>query len=266
MFVIKCNRCGSYYVKKHSNKSDGLRFECNLCGHTFSLTEKLPGHEEQAKRIPFPIKVRIIADTILGTPRDEILKKYNISRRTLTRVKISFSKSRVVFVWRINYEDADYLRKEIEERGVLWQGWGWEDLRRGEKAYLEAALRSDPSLNRRYVLRRFEILKPLLTVKEGDYVLVPKYAGEHTFMLAQVIGKYDFQPDHPYGHYVRVRGVRVFRMAFESVEDARDGYDHNVQRLGEFLRTNRTFHYAVAVIGPEYGSAHRIITGLMEGD
>jgi len=134
---------------------------------------------------------------------------------------------------------------------------GWEDLRRGAEAYLEAALKEDPSLSRRYVLRRFEILKPLLTVKEGDYVLVPKYAGDHTFMLAEVVGKYDFQPGHPYGHYVRVRGARIFRMAFESVEDARDGYDHNVQRLGEFLRTNKTFHYAIAVLGPEYKSMHR---------
>ncbi len=253
-------------MKKHEEEYESLRFECKLCGHTFSLTEKLPGHEEQAKRIPSTVKARIMSDVLLGVPREEILKNYGISRKALTRIKISFRKSRMAFVWRINYEDVEYLREEVEERGVLWQGWGWEDLRRGEKAYLEAALKSDPSLNRRYVLRRFEILKPLLTVKEGDYVLVPKYAGEHTFMLAQVIGKYDFQSDHPYGHYVRVRGARVFRMAFESVEDARDGYDHNVQRLGEFLRTNRTFHYAVAVIGPEYGSAHRIIDKLMRGD
>ena len=76
MFVIKCNRCGSYYVKKHEEKYEGLRFECKLCGHTFSLTEKLPGHEEQAKRIPSIVKARIMADEILGVPREEILKNY----------------------------------------------------------------------------------------------------------------------------------------------------------------------------------------------
>jgi len=43
-----------------------------------------------------------MADVLTGVPRDEILKNYNISRKTLTKIKISFRKSRMVFVWRIN--------------------------------------------------------------------------------------------------------------------------------------------------------------------
>ena len=132
-------------MKKHEEKYEGLRFECKLCGHTFSLTEKLPGHEEQAKRIPSIVKARIMADMVARVSR----------------------------------------------------GYGFE------------------------------------MTEKGDY-----------------------------GHYIGVENLRIFSSAFEDldeVEDLSDEYIEAVQSMNEFLRTVKSLHYAVSVIGPDMGYVQDVV-------
>ena len=259
-------------------RSRPLQFSCLLCRHTFTFNVPLPNYEAQAKRVPFMQKARMVADYYIKLHRmggrgpirvREIVEEYGVARSTFYRAKRLFETERLVFVWRLNYEEMEFLRREVEERGRLRQGWGWVDIREGfeafRRAWEEAAERFGwDAPSEKEVRRRFNVLKVMVVAKAGDVVIVPKYAGPHTFMVARVSRGYGFEMTEKgdYGHYIGVENLRIFSSAFEDldeVEDLSDEYIEAVQSMNEFLRTVRSLHYAVSVIGPDMGYVRDVV-------
>ncbi|MEO0208526.1 MAG: hypothetical protein ABIL50_08255 [candidate division WOR-3 bacterium] len=264
MFVIKCPECESYMVKKHSENP--LRFKCKLCHNTFSLNIPSINHEGQAKRLSSLEIAKILADLKLGKSENEILSQYGISRATLYRIKDKSKSFRWVFTWRLNYgSDFEFLKNEAL-KGRLRQGWGWCDLRKGIINFADAWKKLNPNVSNEEIEKRFNILKVMILANPGDIVLVPKFNGSHTFMLAKIKNGYNFSfpPGYnDYGHYVEIEGIKVFSSTFESPEDAKVGFNLDVQIINEFLRTTKRFYTAISVMGDEYSTIIKVLENLL---
>ncbi len=271
MFAIKCPECGSYYVVK---AGDGpVRFKCKICRNKFSLSVPLPNHEGQSKRIPAYIKARIMADSILGMDTRRLMDEYGIGRNTLFRIKRYFKENRLIYVWRINYDDRDFFLKELE-RGILRQGWGAEgmDLRKGPEAFVRAWkerrwLKEENERKEKAVVWRFNVLKVMLVIKPGDYVIVPKLPHDHAFTLVEVKNGYDFavaEGKGDYGHRIGVKKLGEFSSAFADLEEVREFYNPDVQWVNEMLRSVRWFYPAVAVVGREFRKMYEVVGRLAE--
>ncbi|NPB02983.1 MAG: IS1 family transposase [Thermotogae bacterium] len=272
MFVIKCPKCGSYYVSRNGSEPR-VRFKCKMCSNGFSLSVPLPNHREQGKRIPAYIGARIVADMILGKSYSRLRKEYRVGKSTLARIRREFKEETFLYIWRVDYKHADFFWREIE-RGILRQGWGKEgmDLRGGEEAFAEAFIKAfvkgtGRDVDRQAILRRFNILKVMLAVKPGDYVLVPKMPNEYSFTLLKVREGYDFavaEGKGDYGHMVKVERLGEFSVAFEELEDVREFYDGDVQWVHEMLRCVRGFHSAVAVVDKDFERMYKVVGRLAE--
>ncbi len=250
-------------VKKHSENP--LRFMCKLCNNTFSLNIPSINHEGQSKRLPSLEIAKILADLELGKNENEILSQYRISRATLYRIKDKRKTFRWVFIWRLNEGDIEFLRNEALN-GRLRQGWGWCDLRKGIINFADAWKKLEPNVSNEDVEKRFNILKVMILAKPGDMVLVPKFNGYHTFMLARTKSGYNFSfpPGYDdYGHYVEIEGIKVFSSAFESPEDAKVGFNPDVQIINEILRTTKGFYTAISVMGDEYSTIVKVLENLL---
>ncbi len=247
-YIIKCPECGSYHVKKH--QSNILRFKCLNCKNTFALNRPLPNHEGQSKRIPYIKKARIVADIKLGISERDIIERYNVSKKTIYRIQNHFETRKNIFVFRVDYDNLDYIRDEVEN-GRLRQGWDYEDLRRGFDRFRESYMKVEPDVSLDEIEKRFNILKIMLVIKKGDYVIVPKYEGEHTFMICQVSDGYDFDDDKEYRHSIGVENPKVYYSVFKSIEEAELDYSYDVQIVNEILRTTKSFYPALSIVEPK---------------
>ena len=265
MFVVKCPECGSYHVVRTGESP--LRFKCKLCYNKFSITVPLPNHDGQSRRIPAYVKARIMADLILGRSIPWLMREYGVSKGTVLRIKRYFQTGRMMYVWRINYDEVDFLYREIG-RGILRQGWGVEgmDLRRGPEAFVRAWKENGWKGSKQTIVRRYNVLKVMLVIKPGDYVIVPKLPHDHAFTLVEVIEGYNFavaKEYGDYGHYVRVRKLGEFSSAFEDLETLREEYRYDVQWINEMLRSVRGFYSAVAVVGREFRRMYEVVERLL---
>ncbi|MBQ6296294.1 MAG: hypothetical protein IJK81_01115 [Selenomonadaceae bacterium] len=86
------------------------------------------------------------------------------------------------FVWRVPYSTDrftdgtsmfEFVRDELLNKKILRQGWGVEDLRNGQNAYVERE-RSKGNTNYQEAVNRFNILKPMLDIEVGDRIVIPK--------------------------------------------------------------------------------------------
>ena len=85
-------------------------------------------------------------------------------------------------VWRVPrtweyFEDGvwkyEFVRDELLNEKILRQGWGIEDLSKGESSYIAEWLRIGWS-DSLAASDRFKILKPMLDIQVGDPVAIPK--------------------------------------------------------------------------------------------
>ncbi|RMH32583.1 MAG: restriction endonuclease [Nitrospirae bacterium] len=108
------------------------------------------------------------------------------------------------FIFRVNYEDPDahqWLMDELFQRNKLRQGWGVKGLQLLEDGnpipqetwasrYKEAF--NDPDVE---VLRRYSILRRMLEIEKGDYLVIPKTVDNATFTICQAANRYYFDKD-----------------------------------------------------------------------
>lgn len=100
-----------------------------------------------------------------------------------------------VFVFRVNC-DVPYIKDELE-KGRLRQGWGWdgtnlEDAQKDNwvKAQCE---KDDFEDNDKYYKRKFNNLKIMCDIKEGDILIIPKMPDQSHFTICKAVGKYEFR-------------------------------------------------------------------------
>lgn len=86
------------------------------------------------------------------------------------------------FVWRVPYSTDrftdgtskfEFVRDELLGKKILRQGWGVEDLRNGQDAYVERQ-RSKGYTDAKEAKKRFNILKPMLDIDVGDRIVIPR--------------------------------------------------------------------------------------------
>jgi len=80
----------------------------------------------------------------------------------------------------------------------------------------------------------------MLAIKPGDYVIVFNLPHSKAFTLVEVVAGYDFQPieveDYEdFGHFVRVRKLGEFYVAFEDLETLREDFRREAQILYEMF-------------------------------
>lgn len=77
------------------------------------------------------------------------------------------------FVWRVPYSTDrfadgtskfEFVRDELLNNKILRQGWGVEDLRKGQTAYVERE-RSKGNTNYQAAVNMFNTLKPMLDIE-----------------------------------------------------------------------------------------------------
>ncbi len=242
--ILRCRLCGSFLVKKHGDLSP--RFQCLVCGNTFSVNDPLPFHEGQSRRIDTTTQAQIAADRLLaerysgGKSVDELAERYAIAKRTVRRIVSRFRKKRMVYVWRNpTYTFAKYVVGDdggeeefpidVRREGRLYHDYGWEDLRKGPYAFVEAGLRrveDGDDFTERDLLHLYDYLKIMLVMKRGDYVVVPNYRDLFSILIAELKGGYGFDPK--WGHYVEVERAEVF-------EPRAEDYNYDVQRLAQIF-------------------------------
>lgn len=127
------------------------------------------------------------------------------------------------FVWRVplatdHFTDGtskfEFVRSELLDKNHLRQGWGVEDLRKGQSAYVERQ-RSKGNTNAQAAVNRFNILKPMLDIEVDDRIVIPKLSlrdSENTpgkyFTVVDCTKAYDFYfpfiAEWDFGHFIEV--------------------------------------------------------------
>ncbi len=108
----------------------------------------------------------------------------------------------------------EFVRNELLNEKILRQGWGVEDLRKGQTAYVERQ-RSKGNTNYQEAVNRFNILKPMLDIEAGDLIVIPKLSlrdSENTpgkyFTVVFCTKVYNFYfpyiRDWDFGHFIEV--------------------------------------------------------------
>lgn len=135
------------------------------------------------------------------------------------------------FVFRINYDDPNWLMDEIR-RGNLRQGWGVENLQLKEidgkvvdvetwsKRFIKQAKAVwGEKKGRADAKKRYNILAIMMQMKEDDIVVVPKFPSEDKFLICRVGAGYTFdfkRGNNDYGHVIKLKsfeGSKVFHYA-----------------------------------------------------
>lgn len=191
-----------------------------------------------------------MADIKLGISINDIAERYTVSKKTIYRIQEQFESTKNMFVFRVDYNNLDYIRGEVKN-GRLRQGWDYEDLRRGFDRFRESYMNVESDVSIDEIKKRFNILKLMLVIKKGDYVIVPKYEGEHTFMICEVSDGYNFDEDKEYRHSIGVKNPKVYYSVFESLEEVESDYSYEVQVVNEILRTTKSFYLALSVVDPK---------------
>lgn len=163
------------------------------------------------------------------------------------------------FVWRVPLPEDyfidgswkfEFVRNELFGKHILRQGWGIEDLRKGESAYARNYGGSQAEAE-----DRFDILAPMLDIKVGDYIVIPKLSlrfGENKhgdyFSVVVCAKVYDFsfpnicEPD--FGHFVEVKQapekkyVTYDYAAQPSIRDMLKSYQKAINRVKKDSFTN----------------------------
>lgn len=132
------------------------------------------------------------------------------------------------YVFRINYDDPDWLMNEIRS-GNLRQGWGVTNLQLKEsngkvvdvetwsKRFIKQAKAVwGEKIRRDSAAKRYNILIKMLQMKEDDIVVVPKFPSWDKFLICRVGEGYAFdynRGDEDYGHVIKLKsfaGSKVF--------------------------------------------------------
>lgn len=141
--------------------------------------------------------------------------------------------NRRLYVFRIDYHEGnEFVRNELAA-GRLRQGWGASSLTLGgssatdyvPEAFAEAILAAWPAVTIQEARARYRILYPMLIMKRGDLVVVPKFPQPdgRTFVIAEVAGAYHFEPtahgDH--GHCIPVDPRTMREFSYDEGLDAK---------------------------------------------
>ena len=124
------------------------------------------------------------------------------------------------YVFRINYDDPDWLMNEIRS-GNLRQGWGITNLQLKEidgkvvdirtwlKRYINKAKAVwGEKIEKTDAANRYRILLRMLQMKEDDVVVVPKFPSWDKFLICRVGDGYTFdfhRGDDDYGHVIKLK-------------------------------------------------------------
>lgn len=127
------------------------------------------------------------------------------------------------FVFRVDYQNEYEFIKEEIQAGRLRQGWGpiplTTDLAATEydpQAFVDGIVAHWSDTSEQGARDRFGILYPMLEMKPGDLIVIPKYPEPYgrSFAIAQVTGTYRFDPTSykDYGHVIPIdpNTMRVF--------------------------------------------------------
>ena len=126
------------------------------------------------------------------------------------------------FVWRVPLPEDffydgmskfEFVRDELLSKKILRQGWGIEDLRSGESAYVARCVSLGGTDSE--AKKRFNILKPMLNIDVGDKIVIPKLSirsGETKhgkyFTVVVCTKVYDFSfpsiCEKDFGHFIEV--------------------------------------------------------------
>ena len=128
------------------------------------------------------------------------------------------------FVWRVPYatdrftnstSKFEFIRNELLGKKILRQGWGIEDLRKGESSYVKEWIRIG-WVDSAAAKKRFNILKPMLDIKFGDFIVIPRLSlrnNQNTsgkyFTIVFCTKDYNFSfppsiPDKDFGNFIEV--------------------------------------------------------------
>lgn len=108
----------------------------------------------------------------------------------------------------------EFIRNELLNKKILRQGWGVEDLQNGQDAYVKRE-HSKGNTNAKEAKKRFNILKPMLDIKVGDRIVIPRLslrnyqnASGKYFTVVVCTKAYDFYfpfiRDWDFGHFIKV--------------------------------------------------------------
>ncbi len=239
-FTVKlprCPECGSFNLRKHA----GGRYRCNVCGKTFYR------HEEPPK-VPIREQAFLVADYIIsGMSQYSFAMERGKNRSTLNKYLKKFRNRKMLWIWRIprfwkneEKEGFEFVRRELLERNILRQGWG------------EVSIYDRESMVIIHGERRFDILKPMVLIKEGDIILVPRIENEdyQSFIIVRALEGYRFDPDAvPFGHTVRVEPLFYFTNSGGMALEANNGIMRAIVDIVEELRIRWRLKFAVFPAG-----------------
>ena len=100
-----------------------------------------------------------------------------------------------VFVFRVA-NDTPYIQKEINQ-GRLRQGWGNSEanVNLSIEEWVENQCRNNVfDGNRAYYTSKYNNLRKMLEIVEGDILIVPKMPSRSQFTICKASGQYDFKP------------------------------------------------------------------------
>lgn len=105
-----------------------------------------------------------------------------------------------VFVFRVNCEE-DFIKTELKE-GRLRQGWGWDGTNlinaQKDKWVTKQCEKDKFDGNEKYYKTKFNNLKIMLDIEEGDIIIIPKMPTSSQFTICKAAGKYEFK--NPVGY------------------------------------------------------------------
>ncbi len=127
------------------------------------------------------------------------------------------------FVWRVPlpediFSDGtskfEFVRDELLNKKILRQGWGVEDLRKGEDAYVKRQ-RSKGNTDAKEAKKTFDMLTRMLNIEVGNLIVIPRLSlrnNQNTsgkyFTVVVCTKVYDFYfpfiSDWDFGHFVEV--------------------------------------------------------------
>lgn len=127
------------------------------------------------------------------------------------------------FVWRVPWSEDifhdgtskfEFVRDELLGKKILRQGWGVEDLRNGQDAYVNRE-HSKGYTDAKEAKKRFNILKPMLDIDVGDRIVIPRLSLRNSqrtsgkyFTVVVCTKVYDFYfpfiSDWDFGHFIEV--------------------------------------------------------------
>ncbi len=241
-FVVKlsqCPECGSFNLRKHA----GGRYRCNVCGRTFY-------RYGEPSKVSIRKQASLVADYIIsGMSQYAFAMERKINRGTLNKYLKKFRERRMLWIWRIprfwkddEREGFEFVRRELLERNILRQGWGG------------ASVFDRENLERLYDEDRINRLKPMVLIKEGDIILVPRIEKDdyQSFVIVRALGRYEFELDrksNDFGHMVRVEPLFYFKEKGGSGVWGENELMGAIADIEEELRIKRRLWFAVSPAG-----------------